>query len=243
MQCPPAAEKRMSWGSSAPAVWLYGFVPIAPHRLPKLIWVGVPSLIQDKGWTALSTIFGKVHLTHTQTTKLKPEVPTSPRAGASAFLLQQHICTGSKTAADTILLPASPARPALGISAQTPDPAPAPCFCTHSRPGCNTIIDSSTTGLSYSSRHGDCHRSLPQHLPIALLPSVQKGVGHAQLPPLGLISPFPCAPDWLSILLALSHQPALALTSPVHAPEVHIVILKYLREVHGREYYRYQDFS
>lgn len=96
-----------------------------------------------------------------QTTKLKPEVPTSPRAGGSAFLLQQHICTGSKTAAETMPLPGSPARPALGISAQTPDPAPAPCFCTHSRPGCNTITDSSVTGLSYSSWHGDRHRSLP----------------------------------------------------------------------------------
>lgn len=97
----------------------------------------------------------------TQTlTKLKPEVPTSPRAGGSASLLQQYICTGSKTAAEAMLLPRSPARPALGIGSQTPDPAPAPCCCLHSRPGCNTIIDSSVTGLSYSSRPGDCHRSL-----------------------------------------------------------------------------------
>lgn len=135
--------------------------------------------------------------------KLKPKVPTTPRAGGSVFLwwLQQSICTGSRIAAEVALLPGLPAWSALAISSQTLDPAVAPCCYLHSQPGCNTIIDSSVTGLSYSRLHGG----------LSLFPSLTPSCPSADFHPERGTTP--CLAFNLSLSLCSIHP-----TAPSHHP-------------------------
>lgn len=165
-----AAAQRTSCGSSAPAVPLYRFVCIKANYLPGVLWAGVQSLPKTKAGQAFQIFLAEYTLCikkkkkkdkRQNPLKLKPGVPASPRAGASAFVLQHYVCTSTETSAEVTLLPGPPARPALGTGCWTPDPAPAPCCCLH-RSQADMISDSSVTGLGYSSWHRDGHRSLPR---------------------------------------------------------------------------------